>query len=216
MRTSNRPAGRRPRASRSARFASIGVVTVFGLAGCGKVAEKATEELVEQAIERESGENVQVDIGDDGVSIEGDQGSFEVDEEGNFVATDEEGNTITGGTDEDGNVVVESDEGTFTGTAGGLPDNWPDDIPVPAGVTIEGASVIETAEGMLMTLGGTADDAAAVATAYAEQLESVGFERTMSNTFDGAVTYQLRRDHLAAMITGAEGQFSLFIGSETG
>lgn len=56
---------------------AFAAIAMTSLTGCGKVAEKATEKLAEQACqEGQSGENCDVDISEDGVKVETDDGSF--------------------------------------------------------------------------------------------------------------------------------------------
>lgn len=59
----------------------VGAVVVTGalaLAGCGQVAEKVGEEAAEKAIEQGSGGDVQLDLEDDSIKIEGEDGSLSI------------------------------------------------------------------------------------------------------------------------------------------
>lgn len=52
-------------------------VTLVGLAGCGKAAEKVAEQATERAIEQSAGDGAKVDLGDDGAfEIETEDGSY--------------------------------------------------------------------------------------------------------------------------------------------
>lgn len=68
----------------------------FLLAGCGRT---VTENIVENAIEREGGEDVDVDM------------------------------------NRDGSMNIQTDEGELT-TSGKIPDEWPEDVPVPEEATV--------------------------------------------------------------------------------
>ncbi len=63
---------------------NVGILLVFLLAlslivgGCGQAAEKATEKVLEEAIENESGEKVDLDVDNESVEIKTDQGSLKV------------------------------------------------------------------------------------------------------------------------------------------
>jgi hypothetical protein len=109
---------------------SIAIVGVLAstVAGCGKIAEKASEEAVEQAIESEGGEDVEIDFSDDGLTVESQEGdlTFTADEDGVQIdGTDAEGNDFSLDGDESG-IEIESedgngsldidDDGTFTVT----------------------------------------------------------------------------------------------------
>lgn len=129
-------------------------------AGCGQIAERATEEAVERAVESESGENVEIDLDDGELSIESDEGNLTInaDDQGVEIAgTDAEGNDFSASADETG-LEANSDEagsldvdadGSFTATdsegevttgqveAGGLSVDGED-----------GESVFDTGEGI--------------------------------------------------------------------
>lgn len=98
------------------RLAALAVVPVLVLTvGCGKASEK----IAEKALEHQTGADVDLDS-NGGISIETEDGSYSA--------------------DADGNVVIETDEGTITAGAG-LPDGWPEDLPIPDGVAITYGSV---------------------------------------------------------------------------
>lgn len=171
-------------------------------AGCGEIAENLLEEGVEQAIENDSGEDFELDFdGENGVSIETDEGSMTIDGDGNFVVEGADGEVITGEatdegftvTDEDGNAVLDVDEdnGTVTAetedgsfTSGpGMPEGWPGSIPQPEGLDDLNGSTITTDGQTLITASGTAPDGAGdYFEAYESSLENAGFER--SNYFE--------------------------------
>ena len=95
--------------SKTIGVALAGVVLVA--TACGDSAENSLENLLEQ----ETGEDIDLDFGDDGFSIDTGEGSLTVDEDGNFVVVDDSGEVITGQvSEEDGGFSIESDEGSFT------------------------------------------------------------------------------------------------------
>jgi hypothetical protein len=141
------------------RIFALAAVTALGLAACGgeDLSERAAEEIVEQQLEQD-GQDVDIDLNDDG------DGAIRV-----------EGS--------DGDVEVQFDED------GGidLPDNFPDDVPLPEGLNIQSASSLDAPEGATFILTGTVDGDFADATdAYASALESAGFtQQSMTESTDG-------------------------------
>lgn len=112
------------------RTALTGVLLAALATGCGNLVERATEEAVERAVEEaveaDSGGDVDVEFNEDGISVESDEGDFNlsVDENGVEIdGTDADGNDFSleadeGGINaesEDGTLDVDSD-GTFTAT----------------------------------------------------------------------------------------------------
>ena len=105
---------------------AIGALAIAAT-GCGRLIEKATEEAVEQAIESESGEDVEIDFSDGEIRVESDEGdvTFTADENGVQIdGTDADGNDFSVDADENG-LEVESengssldidDDGTFVAT----------------------------------------------------------------------------------------------------
>lgn len=162
----------------------LGTITLvaamaIGLTGCGKLAEEA----IEQAVEAESGEDVEIDFdSDDGsFSIEGEDGesfNFDVDAEGETSSFS--------GTDEDGN--------TFEMTSGGdLPDDWPDDVPVPPGTLQNATSMTDNTERFL-SIALDVDDAEQSHGDYVAQLQNVGFTVGNTSSFQSDGSAQLYTD----------------------
>jgi len=92
---------------------TVGAVAI-ATTGCGRLIERATEEAVEQAIEADSGEDVEVDFGDGEIRVESEDGdiTFSADEEGVQIdGTDADGNDFSVDADE-GGVQIESEDGT--------------------------------------------------------------------------------------------------------
>jgi len=92
---------------------AVGAIAV-ATSGCGRLIERATEEAVEQAIEADSGEDVEVDFSDGEIRVESDEGeiTFSADEEGVQIdGVDADGNDFSVDADE-GGVQIESEDGT--------------------------------------------------------------------------------------------------------
>lgn len=107
------------------RTALTGVVLAVLATGCGNLVERATEEAVERAVEEaveaDSGGDVDVEFNEDGISVESDEGDFNlnVDENGVEIdGTDADGNDFSLDADEDG-INAESGEGTLDVDADG-------------------------------------------------------------------------------------------------
>ena len=125
------------------------------LSSCGKAAELGTEQLIES----QSGGDVDLDLNDDGgFSVETEDGSMTVDEDGNFVVTDVDGKAVTGNANEEGDFDIESDDGDFRiDSSGEIPDEWPDGVPEPEGMS-GATSSVQNADGVLgISVTGSAD-----------------------------------------------------------
>lgn len=117
------------RSTRRRNLIALGLVPALTFTmSCGKAAEKAGEKMAEQALEDAGGGNV--DIGKDGqIKIETKDGTYE--------------------SDGQGNVRIETEDGTTT-AGSGLPDGWPDDVPVPGDASVTYGSA--SPEGLMVTL----------------------------------------------------------------
>jgi hypothetical protein len=115
------------------RLLAVGLVPVLTFTmSCGKaadkVSEKAAEKAAEKALEGAGGGNV--DIGKDGqIKIETKDGTYQ--------------------TDADGNVRIETEDGTTT-AGQGLPEGWPDDVPIPKDASVSYGS--SSPDGLMVTL----------------------------------------------------------------
>lgn len=130
----------------------VGVATLAVLTtGCGRVIERATEEAVERAVESESGENVDVDFNDDGISVESDEGDFTLsaDEDGVEIdGTDGDGNDFSVNADEDGLEASSDGGGSLDVDADGSFTATDADGEVTSGeVDVDGDSLDFTVEG---------------------------------------------------------------------
>ena len=151
--------------------ASLGAA--LALAGCGAILEEA----VEQAVESESGENVEIDFdGEDGsLAIQGEDGeaiSVDIDEDGEssvLRSTDDEGNTFE---------MV---------TGQGVPDEWPDDLPLPGGDPLS-STVMTQNDQQSLTVSYEVDDAVDAAEDLVNQYTDRGFTTDSTSSFesDGA------------------------------
>lgn len=87
-------------------------VLLLGATGCGKIAEKASEKVLEKGIEAGTGGKVNIDADGGKLSFENEEGSWSF--------------------DEDEGIAVETEDGSFR-SGMGMPDGWPDDVPLPPG-----------------------------------------------------------------------------------
>lgn len=162
-------------------------------AACGGGAEEG----IEQLIENETGEDVELDLdGDGGFSVETEEGSFSVDEEGNIVIEGRDGEVTTGNIDaEDGSFSMESeggDEFSMNTDQGELPEDWPSEVPVPEGFEILSGSSFTSGEDQFLSVLGEASDGPSWLAEYGAALESAGFSETSRFSADGDefVTYE--------------------------
>ncbi len=158
------------------------LVSIVGLTACSDSAENGIEQLVEQ----QGGGDIDIDADDGGFSIETEDGSMTVDEDGNFVVTDDNGEVITGqASGDDGDIDIETDDGSFSVNAGtGIPDEWPDEIPLPDGLDDVSSSVTAAGDELVISLTGQTDDD--FVDDYAASLEASGFEQTATSQGAGA------------------------------
>ena len=192
--------------------------------GCGRLIERATEEAVEQAIESDSGEDVEIDFSDgeirvesadgdvtfsadengvqidgtdadgndfsvdadeNGLEVESENGSsLDIDDDGTFVATDENGEVFTGGADDDGSFTVEGSDGEAVfATSDGIPDQWPSDVPAPEGLSdITGTYFSEGSDLSIIVTGTVSGDLREAFGRYTDELEDAGFEEESTFT----------------------------------
>ncbi len=190
---------------------SAAVVACLALSACGAITEKVTEEGTERIIESESGENVELDFdnGDGSFSVQSEDGSFSVNEDGEFVVTDADGSVFAGTSTDDGLVVTDAngeevvnvsgdaDGGELTIQSEGegdavyrvvteIPAEWPTDVPRPEDLAVEAGSYTSADAMTIMTVVGTPDngDAAEYADTYSSALAAAGL--TESGRFDSS------------------------------
>lgn len=140
---------------------ALGTLLALGLSSCGKLAEVAFEEGLEEAIERDSGEEVEIDLSSDGFTFSDDEEEFTLD-----LSGDEDGAFLSG-TDADGDEFALSAGNNF-------PDEWPSSIPAPSG-TVVGSTVWSENGLSNISLVMQAPNAVAVHDAYLAQLTGAGF-----------------------------------------
>ncbi|NND73843.1 MAG: hypothetical protein HKN44_02450 [Ilumatobacter sp.] len=171
--------GHRPRAA-----TAVAALALLAASGCGKAAENLAERGIEEAIERESGGEVDVDLGGGGFNVETDEGSIRVGDDGSFVVEGQDGEVITGGADDDG-FNFQSEDGDNVFRAGdGIPSEWPSDIPRPDGLTtVQGTYTSSDGFAQTTVVGTPSGTAADYLQAYAASLEGLGYERT--SLFEG-------------------------------
>jgi major membrane immunogen (membrane-anchored lipoprotein) len=193
------------------------------LAACGS----STEQGIEELIESQSGEDVDINLEDGSFSVESEDGTFSVDEDGNFTVEGADGETITGQADGDGNFTVEgadgetivgesdgegdfsmeSEDGSFSvDSSGEIPESWPAEVPVPDDFDVGSASVIESPDGSLITANGTSSlDNEAFVAAYGAALESAGFDKLGEFSGDGSVSASYEGAEWSVAIAGTIG-----------
>ena len=152
---------------------TIAAVGVFALTACGDSAENG----IEQLIESQGGGDVDLDLDTDGgVSIQTEDGAMTMDEDGNFVITDENGDVVSGNVDVDGDgITIESEDGSFSSDQSTeLPDSWPGEVPEPDGLAILTTSAMTDGDTagfeVIGEVGGDFLDE------YTSALEAAGFE----------------------------------------
>jgi hypothetical protein len=182
--------------------------------GCGAISEKIAEEGIERAIESESGENVELDFDrDGGLSIETEDGSLSVNEDGEFVVTDQNGSVFTGSadgdgltvTDENGNEIIDIDADGDSGVISidgeeatyrvvtDVPEEWPGDVPRPESLTFETGSYANVDGETIITLVGMpSGDVGAFISTYGDALVDAGLNETsrFDQESDGVATAQ--------------------------
>ncbi|MEP1124564.1 MAG: hypothetical protein ABJH68_11815 [Ilumatobacter sp.] len=188
------------------RFAlAIAAVAILST-GCGRLVERASEEAVEQAIENDSGEEVDIDFDDGGVRVESADGdiTFNADENGvqidgadadgndisinadenGFEAEGPDGEVVTGAADGDGGFTVEGPEGEAVfSTTQGIPDEWPDDVPRPEGLSDATGTYLSEGDVVNLAVTGTVSgDPTSTFDGYVDELLDAGFEEESTFT----------------------------------
>jgi hypothetical protein len=158
---------------------ALGAAIALAVTACG---QSATESGIEKLIEQQSGGDVDVDLGGGGFSIDTEDGSMRMDEDGNFVVTGPDGEVITGNADsETGGFAMESGDGSFRiRDDGSFPDEWPAEIPRPSAYTIASSTYMSDGNGLatIALVGASAQGVTEFAESYGSTLESAGFEQT--------------------------------------
>jgi hypothetical protein len=165
--------------------------------GLGGLEDLFGAEGLEELIEESTDGAVDIEVGDDGLSVESDDGSFSIDEDGEFTVTDDQGNETTGRLDvDDGELTIEGDDGALQfGSGSEFPAEWPDDVPRPEGVEVQsGIAVDDDATTSVVVTGTVAASAEEWAADYVAELEAAGFEETATFEAGTDVTSSLEND----------------------
>ena len=192
-------------------------IALFSLAACSS--EDASESFVENLIEENAGEDIDIDIDDGDIRVATSDGTFEMDtdDDGNVEIRSDEGDVLLN-TDEDGRTVISSDEGSMVFGGSEIPEDFPSEVPIPAGMTVDNTSSMSDADGaQTFSLGGTVEgDAAAFVEAYVSTLQAAGFtEQSRTTTSNGSFfTYSGPAWTVNGIVsddgTGAYAQISVF------
>lgn len=169
----------------------LGSVLVLALAltaGCGK---KVSEIAVEQAVKAASGGQADVKL---------DNGQM-------TITTKEEGKTSTITTsDQGGTIQVTGEKGTATMTMGDqakVPDGWPKEVPVYAGLKIELAQADQGANAF--TVAGSSPDAYdKVAAFYEKTFKDAGWSESLNMKQPDSIMLSYGKDNRQAVITATK------------
>lgn len=112
---------RSPRTVKTATTSAAAVAALLLLAGCGAAAEKVSEKATEQAIESQTGGDVDID------------------------------------TDGEGSVDIETEDGSLSFGTGEIPEEWPQDVPVPEGIEVLSGTTMDASDGKLVSITATSD-----------------------------------------------------------
>ncbi len=164
------------------RWAWFGMIAVAafvmttGLVGCG---EKAAEKLVEEAIEAQAGEDVDVDISGDSVTITG---------------TDEQGESFR--VDVDGETGTYTLEGGVTQVQAGanveLPADFPKDVPTYPGMKIVSA-ITDASQNAIIISATTSDAMSTVVDHFKKEVGANGWSETMAMPSGDMTTLQFSK-----------------------
>lgn len=157
-------------------------VSGFVLTGCsGKdMGEAAFERMMEQGIEQETGGSARVDIGEESMHIE-------------------------------------TNEGTMT-MGGELPSNWPSDVPVYQGATVNlaGSTTPEGGDPGMMLMYSVPDAPAIVAKFYESGLAANGWKSKSTIKTEDITIWEMTKDDrtLSVTVSAEDGGTSVAIGIE--
>ena len=118
-------------------------------------------------------------------------------------------------TNADGTMNIRTDEGTMS-TGHEVPSDWPKDIPVYPGATVQYSASVNPADGnqggALMLL--STDTDTAVSDYYAKELKAQGWTLAATMHAAGTVIMSATKDgrSLSVTVTGQDGQTSITIG----
>lgn len=194
--------------------AATAAVAVVAVAGCS--GEDVAERLIEEGVERESGEDVDIDFDDGNIRIETDEGVVEMNADGDGnISIEGEGTDGDFSIDsDDGVTVIESEDGSAVISAGGagVPDDFPASVPLPDGFEPEYSQSMSSDQGSGWVLGGPIGmTAAEVADSYFAALEAAGFERlTVTETPESVIFGFDDGEHSVSGLAGDDGSGETF------
>jgi len=173
-------------------------IAAFLFTGCSCAAEKITEKIIEQAAASE-GEDIDVDISEGEIKIQGQDG-----EEMN-ISADEGGATIK--TDE-GETVISTGEGLD------LPEDFPAEVPVPSDLNIiTGSSFTQDGEKTFSIAGTYTGSLEELSGWYKNELS--GWEVEYEETFEAedgstySITAVSSSNRVSVLIFESEGEVTL-------
>lgn len=157
-------------------------VTMLVISSCS--GEDLAESLVERQIESDSGEDVDIDFDDGDLSIRTEDGEISIQSDGDQTIIQSDDGEVSIQSDGDQTVIQSDDGSTIIGSSGGeLPDEFPDEIPLPSGVELEYTQSMTLPEGQSFVVGGNVDGAPAdVLADYVDALEAAGFTQQQLTT----------------------------------
>lgn len=153
----------------------------LSLTGCEKMAEKATEKVLEEAIKADSdGEvDVDIDINDGEMVLKTDEGS---------ISTKEDGDEVT----------IKSKDGNVTSVAGEnvkLPDDFPKDIPLPEGIELKMA--MNGDNNMFIVMGEVKGSYKGIATTMRSELDDNGWKEVIAMSEESSTGALMKKDNRA-------------------
>lgn len=163
-------------------FLSLTILSgALSLTGCEKMAEKATEKVLEEAIKADSdGEvDVDIDINDGEMVLKTDKGS---------ISTKEDGDEVT----------IKSKDGNVTSVAGEnvkLPDDFPKDIPLPEGIELKMA--MNGDNNMFIVMGEVKGSYKGIATTMRSELDDNGWKEVMTVSEENSTGAMMKKDNRA-------------------
>lgn len=210
----------------SRRAAGASILLGLLATGCSFTPEDAAEPLAERAIENrienELGEDVNLDLDDNGsISLEGSQGGsdfrIELDPETREIKIVRDGEEQSVSLDrENGSVVIESADGdtqsldipNLDSSSAELTD-WPDDVPLPNGQVLDTATANDDFANVITLSIAPLSGPEQLFEEYRDTLVANGFELTEDTATDDAGfanrIARLQRDQYSMMISVVDG-----------
>ncbi len=126
------------------------------------------------------GNDFSVDADEGGINAESGDGTFDLDSDGTFTATDAEGDVTTGEISGDGDSVdftVEGEDGDSVFASGeGIPEQWPSDVPRPDNLEeVFGTYTSDGGDAAVVVTGTTGATAQNAFDDYVSRLDADGF-----------------------------------------